>query len=53
LKEDFGLFENDRTISGYFECNNWRIRTKEEIIEWNIKESFKKRNDNRGFRVIE
>jgi hypothetical protein len=53
LEEDFGFFENDRTIKGYFECNNWRIRTKEEIIEWNIKEAFKKRNDNRGFRVKE
>src|SRR5690606_30997369 len=53
LNEDFGLFENDKTIIGYFECNNWQIRTKEEIIEWNIKESFKKRNANRGFRVME
>lgn len=53
LEEDFGLFEDDIIVSGYFECNNWRIRSKEEIKEWNIKESFKKRNDNRGFRVVE
>lgn len=53
LNEDFGLFENDKTIKGYFECNNWRITSKEEIMEWNIKESFEKRNNNRGFRVIE
>ncbi|EHQ04166.1 hypothetical protein [Gillisia limnaea] len=53
LEEDFGLFEKDRNVKGYFECNNWRITTKEEIMEWNIKESFEKRNENRGFRVIE
>lgn len=53
LNEDFGLFENDKIIKGYFECNNWRIKTREDIIEWNIKESFEKRNKNRGFRVIE
>ncbi|MGM1057452.1 MAG: hypothetical protein ACQEWG_16320 [Bacteroidota bacterium] len=53
LEEDFGLFKNDKTISGYFECNNWRIKSREEIEEWNIKESFEKRNDNRGFKVVE
>ena len=53
LKEDFGLFKNDKTIMGYFECNNWRIKSKEEIKQCNIKEWFGRRNDNRGFRVIE
>jgi len=53
LNEDFGLYENDKTITGYFECNNWRISSKEDIKKWNIKESFKKRNADRGFRLVE
>ncbi len=53
LEEDFGLFENDKTVIGYFECTDSRVTSKEEIIQWNIKESFEKRNAGRGFRVVE
>ena len=51
LPEGFGYFENDTILKGHFECNNWKISSKEEIKNWNIKEWFKNRNNSRGFRL--
>ena len=53
LPQSFGYFENDTIITGHFECNNWKISSKKEIKNWNIKESFENRNNDRGFRIIE
>ena len=53
LPEGFGYFENDTILKGHFECNNWKISSKEEIKNWNIKKSFENRNNDRGFRIIE
>jgi|GEM_PF-1386995 len=36
LPKYFGYFENDTILKGYFECNNWEIRTKEQIKNWEI-----------------
>lgn len=51
LKKSFGFFENDTILKGDFLCNNWRITEKEQIKNWDIKKSFKNRNNDRGFRV--
>lgn len=53
LPQGFGYFENDTILKGHFECNNWKISSEEEIKNWNIKESFKNRNNDRGFRIIQ
>ena len=51
--QGFGYFENDTILKGHFECNNWRISSKEEIKNWDIKKSFENRNNDKGFRIIE
>lgn len=53
LPQGFGYFENDTILKGHFECNNWKISSKDEIKNWNIKKSFENRNSNRGFRIVE
>tara|TARA_R110002049_G_scaffold308241_1_gene511455 strand:- start:243 stop:977 length:735 start_codon:yes stop_codon:yes gene_type:complete len=51
LPQGFGYFENDTILKGHFECNNWKISSKEEIKEWDIHKSFKNRNNDRGFKI--
>jgi hypothetical protein len=51
LPQGFGYFENDTILKGHFECNNWEISSKEEIKNWNVKEWFKNRNNNRGLQL--
>ena len=53
LKKEFGFFENDTILKSSFLCNNWVISEKKEIKNWNIKEYFENRHNDRGFRVIE
>jgi len=53
LNKEFGFFENDTILKSDFLCNNWIITEKEQIKNWNIKESFKNRHNDRGFRIIE
>jgi hypothetical protein len=53
LNKEFGFFENDTILKSDFLCNNWVITEKENIKNWNIKESFEKRHNDRGFRIIE
>ncbi len=36
LPKDFGYFDNDTILKGHFECNNWKIATKDEIQKWEI-----------------
>ncbi|WP_394906106.1 hypothetical protein [uncultured Mesonia sp.] len=36
LDKSFGLFENDTILKGRFLCNNWIIRDKEKIKNWEI-----------------
>jgi hypothetical protein len=52
LNKEFGFFKNDTILKSEFLCNNWVITEKENIKNWNIKESFKNRHNDRGFRII-
>jgi len=53
LPSDFGYFRNDTILKGHFECNNWKISSKEDIKDWNIQDWHNKKNASRGFRIIE
>lgn len=49
LPKGYGYFTNDSIVKGHFECNNWRVNSKEEIKNWNIHKWYKERKQNRGF----
>lgn len=36
LPQDFGFFENDTIVKGYFSCINWKIQNPSDIKSWNI-----------------
>jgi len=47
--EGYGYFVNDSIVKGHFECNNWRINSKEEIQNWDIHKWYIERKKNGGF----
>ena len=51
LPKDFGFFKNDTLVSGSFNCNNWVIKTKDDIRRWKIKEWQQQKNSKRGFLI--
>ncbi len=53
LPREFGYFENDTILKGFFECYNWHITDKETIKNWEINEWYKNKKTNRGFQVVE
>jgi len=36
LPKGFGYFKNDTILKGYFECNNWVTKDKEQVKNWEI-----------------
>ena len=53
LSKPFGFLESDTILRGKFLCNNLKIEEKNEIKQWDIKASYKKREENRGFQIYD
>ena len=53
LPKEYGYLKNDTSISGTFECNNWRVNTLEDLKVLDLNKWNEQKRRNMGFQVNE